>query len=100
MERIVSATEARIHFGELMRQAVETRRPIIVEHGGQARVIILAVSEYERLQQGQAQADWKTLIQQARAQARADLSGRRLPPPEEVLSQLREARDEQLVDLC
>jgi prevent-host-death family protein len=33
MGRVVSATEARIHFGELMRQAVESQEPIIVERG-------------------------------------------------------------------
>jgi prevent-host-death family protein len=34
MKRTVSATQARIHFGELMRRVVESQEPIIVERGG------------------------------------------------------------------
>jgi len=34
MARRVSATEARIRFGELMRRAVEDKEAIIVERGG------------------------------------------------------------------
>ncbi len=34
MGRVVSATEARIRFGELMRQAVNSHEPIIVRRWG------------------------------------------------------------------
>jgi prevent-host-death family protein len=94
--RVVSATEARIHFGELMRQAVENHETIIVERGGKSHVVIMSVEEYERLLSGQRQSDWKELVRGARAQIQADLGGRRLPPPEEILEQVREERDEQL----
>jgi prevent-host-death family protein len=98
MGRMVSATEARIHFGELMRKAVENGEPIIVERGGKSTVVLLSFEEYERLVKGQqAQVDWKALVAEARAQARADLGDRALPPPEEILRQIREERDEQLL---
>jgi prevent-host-death family protein len=100
MGRVVSATEARIRFGELMRQVVEKQEPIIVERSGQAHVVVLSVEEYERLLRGQEQQqDWKELVTQSRERVRADLGGRPLLPPEEILQQIREERDAELMAL-
>jgi prevent-host-death family protein len=100
MRRVVSATEARIRFGEVMREAVESGRPIIVERDGTPHVVVLAMGEYNRLLKAQrCQEDWRTLIDEARAQIQADLGKRELPPPEDVLRQAREERDAQLMDL-
>ncbi len=85
MGRVVSATKARIHFGELMRQAVEGQEPIIVERGGKSHVVILSVANYERLLDGQQQESWRELVNGARAAIAADLGGRELPPPEGIL---------------
>jgi len=97
MGRVVSATEARIHFGELMREAVETNEAIIVERGGKSQVVVLSVEEYERLRKRQQQDEWKELVDGARAQIQADLGGRTLPRPEEILEEAREGRDGQLL---
>ena len=97
MGRVVSATEARIHFGELMRQAVEGHEAIIVERGGKPHVVVLSVEEYERRLKRQRQDEWKRLVDRARVQIQADLGGRTLPSPEEILDQAREGRDEQLL---
>ncbi len=100
MGRTVSATEARIRFGEMMREAVERGEPIIVERDGTPHVVLLSMAEYERLLKAQQrQEDWRTLVNQARAQVEADLSGRELPPAEEVLRQVREERDARLMAL-
>lgn len=53
MDQVVSATEARIRFGELMQRATETQEPIVVERGGKPYVVVLSVAEYERLLAGQ-----------------------------------------------
>jgi prevent-host-death family protein len=98
MGRVVSATEARIHFGELMRQAVENRETIIVERGGKSHVVVISVEEYERLLKRQ-QSDWKELVHGARAQIQAELGDLTLPRPEEILDQVREGRDEQLLGM-
>jgi prevent-host-death family protein len=45
MDRVVSATEARIHFGELMRRAVENHKTIVVECGGKSHVVVISVEE-------------------------------------------------------
>jgi prevent-host-death family protein len=99
MGEVVSATEARVHFGELMRRAVQTGEPIIVERDGKPIVVVLHVDEYERLVKGQQQADWRDLVRRAHAQVQQDLGGQPLPPPEQVLEHLREERDEQLLAL-
>jgi prevent-host-death family protein len=99
MEHVVSATETRIRFGELMRRAVEGRKPIFVEHGGKLHVVVLSEEQYELLLLRQRHGDWREMVRRARAQSRADLGGRRLPPPEQVLAQMREERDEQLLDM-
>jgi prevent-host-death family protein len=100
MERMMSATEARVRFGELMRWVVDSQRPIIVERAGKPHVVVLSVSEYERLVAGrQEQDDWRKLTRQARDQIRADLGERELPAPEEIIRQMREERDAQLLAL-
>ena len=99
MEQTVSATEARVHFGELMRRAAETGEPIFVERDGKPVVVLLHVDEYRRLLRGQQQADWKEMVRRAHAQVREDLGGRPLPPPEQILDQVREERNEQLLAL-
>jgi hypothetical protein len=69
----------------------------IVERGGKSCVVVISVDEYERLVRGQQPQDWKGLVAQARAQIQADWGGRELPPPEEILRQIREERDAQLL---
>jgi prevent-host-death family protein len=97
MERVVSATEARARFGELMRRAVEGHEIIVVERRGKPHVVVLSVEEYQRLRKGQHQDEWKELVDQARAQIEAHLGGRTLPPAEETLEQARDARGEELL---
>jgi prevent-host-death family protein len=99
MEYTVNATEARIRFGELMRQAVEEGEPIVVERGGKAHVVVLSISAYERLLKGQHKESWQEKVKRARAQVLVDLAGRELPSPDEIIAQTREERDAQLVDL-
>ncbi len=99
MDRVVSATEARIRFGELMRRAVENHETIVVERGGKSHVVVLSVEEYERLLKRQQQGDWRELVHGARAQIQAELGDRTLPPPQEILDQVREGRDEQLLGM-
>ena len=85
---------------EQMRQVEEDGQPIIVEHSGSPRVVVLSVAAYERLLAArEAQEDWRELVDRAREQIRVDLGGRELTPPETVLREMREARDEQLVDM-
>jgi prevent-host-death family protein len=96
----MSATEARIHFGELMRRVVEQQESVVVEHSGQPHVVVLSVDKYQQLLAAQEERkDWRDLVFQAREQVQADLGERELTPPEDVLREIREERDEQLAAL-
>jgi len=97
MQRTMSATEARVHFGELMRHVVEHQEPVVVEHSGKPHVVVISVEKYERLLAAQKEGeDWRELVRQAREQIQADLGERDLTPPEEVLREMREERDARL----
>lgn len=97
MACVVSATEARIRFGELMRRAVETHEPITVERAGKPWVVILSVESYRRLEEARARSDWQDILDRIRA-LRARI---RKPavPPEEVVRKMREERDARLAGL-
>jgi len=100
MKRRISATDARIHFGKLMRAVVEKEEPVVVERSGEPHVVVLSVDHYQRLIAAwEEQEDWRELVSQAREQVRADLGGRELTPPEDVLRQVREERNGQLAPL-
>lgn len=99
MQRM-SATEARIHFGELMRKAVVGQEPILVERGGEPYVVILSVAQYERLKaMEEAHRGWQERVDAARQRAANDLGSRSLPPAEEVIRTMREERDGEFLDL-
>jgi prevent-host-death family protein len=100
MQRTISATEARVHFGELMRHVVEHQEPVVVEHSGKPHVVVISVEKYERLLAAQKEGeDWRELVRQAREQIQADLGERDLTPPEEVLREMREERDARLATM-
>jgi prevent-host-death family protein len=96
MEHVVSATEARVNLGELMRRAVENQEAIVVERRGEAYVVMLSADAYEHLLMSQRKENWRDLLCRAREQVQRDLGGRELPPPETILDELRKERDEQL----
>lgn len=95
MPTVVSATEARIHFGELLRRVAQSRETVFVERGGRPQVVVLAVPEYERLISSSQAGGWRERAQEARDRIRAEIGGRDLLPAEDVIRQGREERDEQ-----
>jgi len=99
MERIITATEARIRLGEWMRRAVEQNETIIVHRGGKPYIALLSFDAYQRLQQ-KSQPDWEQTVEKIAALGerwRRERGQRPLKPsPEEVVRQMREERDAQL----
>lgn len=91
MEKRVSATEARIRFGEVMRAA--RQGPVIVERDGKPEVVVLSKAAYDELISERIPAG--ELVKVAHQNVRGDLAARKvktLPAPEEILSELREER--------
>lgn len=99
MEQVISATEARVHFGELMRRVVETDMPVTVERDGKAQVVVLSKQAYDQLCDGKKAKDWRELVKQSRARIKAELDGKPFPPPEDIIREMREERDAYLADL-
>lgn len=100
MARTVSATEARIHFGEIMERVAGKEETVIVERGGTARMVMLSVRAYDRLIAAESRAgDWLALADQSRRRIHEEKGDRQLPPPEDFLDQLREERDGQLLHM-
>lgn len=101
MARVVTATEARVHFGELMRRVVENEETVIVERAGKPQVAVVPVAAYERLTaQSPARPHWQELLEKAHDRIRRDLGDRELPPAEELLREMREERSAHLFEVC
>lgn len=99
MRRTVSATEARVHFGELLRQVADEQATVTIARGGKPRAVLVSVDEYQRLRGENQREEWEELLDRTRALIRADLAGRRLPPAEETIRVMREERDAELLGL-
>ena len=98
--RVISATQARIHFGELMRQVVENRESVVVERGGEPQIVLISLAEYKRLLGARSkQGAWSNLVQRARQHIKSELGGRQLTPSEDILGELRAERDAGLMGL-
>lgn len=99
-ERTMTATEARIHFGELMREVVEHDQTIVIERGGKPHVVVLSIEEYARLKSGsETKNDWEAMVENVRARIALDAGEKVLPSAVEIIRQGREARSGELTDL-
>ncbi len=101
MERRVSATEARVHFGELM-DGVERGETVIVERGGEPKAVVVPLADYVRMRD-QRRADATralTAMEQHRDRLRADRAAGRFADIDvsQLLHDAREDRDEQVLD--
>jgi prevent-host-death family protein len=95
MEQTISATQARIHFGQVIRRA--KKGPVIVERDGKPEVVVISKQEYDRLVENAPKSDWRAMLEELHAKLRVELAGRTLPDPAEIIRQGREERDEQLL---
>lgn len=98
MTRVMSATEARVHFGELLRRVTEDAETVVVERGGKPQVVVLSLAEYERLRGAQEpEEDWWEMAERSRQTINAYRGGRPMPDITEVIHEMREERDAQLL---
>jgi len=94
MLKTISATKARINFGDVMKQAKIA--PVIVERGGKAEVVVLSKKAYDQLVAAKAHADVQKRIEALHAKIRAELKGKSPTDISELIRQGREERDEQI----
>ena len=95
MQKTISATQARIHFGEIMRQAKVG--PVIVERGGKAEVVVISKKAYDQLIASTTETDLQKKIDQLHNRIRVELAGRSLPDFAEIIRKGREERDDQIL---
>ena len=88
----VTATEARVHFGELLQRVGQGEKGIVVKRLGQPVAVILSIDEYERLVLPEAKVTWTMLLQYAHEHIRAELGDRKLMPADEAVRLMREER--------
>ena len=99
MVKTISATKARIHFGELMRQVSEKKETVIVERAGKPQVVVLSINEFERLQSLDRRENWLQALQNLESiGAKVEERRRRItvPEPESVIREMREEGDDGL----
>ena len=91
-KRVLSATEARVHFGAVLRRGGGGAGSAGAGRG-RPQAVILSVKAYARLTAGKEDPLEALLSLNRAIHARL---GRPLTPPEEVVSALREERDREL----
>jgi prevent-host-death family protein len=97
MGTVMSATQARVHFGEVLRR-VRDNEIITVDHAGKPQAVILSVEEYERLMEHQPKSErWRELLMESRARVQGELGGREYPV-DELIHRMREERDAELLE--
>ena len=105
MERQMSATQARVNFGEVLRYVTEEQLPVIVERAGKPYAADIGIEDYQGYQEyKRSQQDRRQRIldatlrqaQRARRQTRIELAGKTLPDIAETIQQMREERDAQV----
>ena len=96
MEHTISATQARIRFGELMQEA--QKGPVTVEKDGKPQVVVISKRAYDELIATVPGSGWRSLLLKTHQRIQIELGKRDLPAPEEIIHQERETRDEQFDD--
>ncbi len=103
MEKRVSATEAKIHLGSLIRKAAEQGETVIVERSGIPRVAIVPIDEFRRMKSGRKYEGQEVLLRRIRTfkkilHDRLMREGMKFPDMELIIDQAREERDGQISD--
>ena len=97
MIRTVTATEARVNFGRIMRELSDSGQPIVVERSGDQAIVMLSIANYERLlSRANANTSWQEQLENVHNLAREELGDKQLPDVVALIREMREERDRQL----
>ncbi len=89
----VTATDARVHFGELLQRIVQNDEAVLVERSGKPVVVIMPVEQYDRMRTQEYEPDWRDLLKDAQDHIRAALGDQTLIPADEIVRMGREEHD-------
>lgn len=99
----ISATEARVHFGEIYRRVTENDETIIIERNGKPGAVLLSIEEFEVLRKrregNNERPAWLENAIRIGQQFAAERAGQ---PPidwDKVIEEGREERSEELLDV-
>lgn len=102
MVKTISATEARIHLGDVLDQVEHAGSRIIIERGGKPAAMLISLSDGKKL--NGEHYDPEELIERARLNREAfaewravQQPGQPFPDIAEMIREMREERDEQLL---
>jgi prevent-host-death family protein len=96
----ITATDARVRFGKMLRQVAEEGETVLVERGGQPQVVVMSLGEYDRLSSLEdRQPPWQLLLDEILEEVDRERAGAPLPPAEELIREMREERDAELLGL-
>ena len=93
-ERVVTATEAHVNFGELMQVVAEQNQTVFIARGGKPYVVMLSMEEYTLIKN-----DWEAMVESVRTRIATEAGTKVLPSAVEIIRQGREARSGELADL-
>ena len=77
--RHVSATEARVHFGELLQAVDQSGETVIVERGGRELAAVIPIEEYRRRSRLPLPAEWWDESRKAHQELIQSLNGEPTP---------------------
>ena len=101
-ERTISATEARVHFGELLDSVAQHLDIVYVQRAGVPQAVVVPLEVWKRLQPEEdpwtaagrrMEAHWKYMDEERKAGRIKDVG----PSTEEIIRTMREERSEQLL---
>jgi hypothetical protein len=97
--RRVTATEARVHLGDLLRRVARDGESVLVERAGEPQAVLVSLAEYERLKRGDGDDPRRVAFRRALEvgdEIRRSSLGMAMPDAADVID---EARTERLAGL-
>jgi prevent-host-death family protein len=85
MSQTMSATEARVHFGEVLRK-VEDNIDVVVERNNTPVAVIISPERFRQLTESGAGSDWLERAQRSSESAAQWLAGKPLPDIDEMIN--------------
>lgn len=103
MVRTISATEARVHFGEVMRRVIEQDETVVVEKAKKQGIVLLSMAAFEKLSARHEPASKSADMDRAREVRdliSREAQGGTPPSVDELIRMSREERDDELTHLA